>query len=106
MTPGEVTALLAIAGRNYDKSIPKGLDDDWALALADIPENVGIAALRAHIRASDRFPTIANILAYVETVKPRQTYLPPHVAEPIQSEEIRTMVAETLAKLKGGQDGK
>lgn len=102
MTLGEVTALLAIAGRNYDKAIPRGLAEDWQMALADVAENVGVAALRAHIRSSERFPTIANILAYVESVKPRPKYLPPRVEQPIPNDELRAMVAETLAKLKGG----
>lgn len=102
MTKGECMALLAIAGRNYGQAIDAGLEEDWAQGLADIPEHLGVAALRAHLRGSRFFPTIADIRVQADALRPRPLYLPPHVPEPLPPGEIRELVATTLSKLKGG----
>lgn len=103
MTLGECKALLAIVGRNYDRAIPVGLAEDWQRALADIPQEVGLKALQAHIAESRYFPTVADIRAKADVVKPRPLYLMPSLPEPVPQEEICGLVEQVLAKLKGGQ---
>jgi hypothetical protein len=103
MTLGECKALLAIAGRNYDKPIPKGLAEDWHEAMKDIPEHLGMAALRAHLKSREFFPTIAAIRAAAaeEAEPPPVLYVPPAVVDPVPREEIRELVTRTVAKLCG-----
>jgi hypothetical protein len=101
MTVGECKAMLAIAGRYYDKAIPVGLAEDWAAVLDDIPEELGVAAMRAHVKRSRYFPTIADIREGAAAARPARLYLPPVVPDAVPQDEIREVVGDTLAKLRG-----
>jgi hypothetical protein len=100
-------AMLAIAGLAYGKPVDEELEDLWAEALADVPSDLGVAALKAHIRKAKWFPTIAEIREGAEVARPPQLYLPPP-PDPakgpvVPREEIRRVVAEVTEKLKGAK---
>lgn len=102
MTVGECKALLAIAGRNYDRAIDPELAKDWAIGLSDITDVEGLAALRWHMKNSRFFPTIADIREGARLAAPPRLYLVKHVDDPIPHEEVRGVIGRILAKLKGG----
>lgn len=103
MTLAECFGLLAIAGRVYNRANDPALAEDWYHAMADVPIDTAIAAMRAHVRETKWFPTIAEILARVEAMKPAVLYLPKRVADAVPEEEIRQVLERVTRKLRGAE---
>ena len=105
MTQGECAGMLAIAGRVYGRVIDPELIRDWAEALHDIPVQLGIKAMRAHVRNAKWFPVPAEIRLAAQVAKPAVLYLPPVVKDPVPAQDVRLLVEQLAKNLKGGGHG-
>ena len=79
MTKQEAAALVALAAASYpsmQQRDPMPIIAAWALMLADIPAEVGKAAVVKVCRESDFFPSVAQIVAAAELIDPRTDELP------------------------------
>lgn len=61
MTPGEVRTILTILATAHDRAVPDGLADVWSATLADIPFDLGRAAVIELLQSSPYLPKIAEI---------------------------------------------
>lgn len=79
MTKQESAALVALASASYpsmQNRDPSPIIAAWALMLADIPAEVGKAAVVKVCRQSEFFPSVAQIVAASELVDPRTDTTP------------------------------